>query len=199
LPTAVDDDREAREALRRRLRAERSALATDEVSAASAAVCAHAGAFLDGARAIAFYSATRGEIDPAPLARQARARGVRLAYPRVASVQPPALAFHLVDGPETLGPGVFDIPAPPAGAPLAGALDVVLVPGVAFDEEGHRLGYGRGFYDRALAQHPGATRVGLCHRFQLLPRVPRRAGDEPVDFVITPDGARPTGARERNP
>ena len=86
---------------------------------------------------------------------------------------------------------------PPAGSPRVAPerIDVMLVPGVAYDGEGHRLGQGRGYYDRFLAQAPRALRLGLCHDFQLVAAVPHRAGDEPVDYIVTPEGARKTGAR----
>ena len=178
---------EQKESLRKRLRAERSALGPAELRAASEACCRHAAPLLAQASVVAFYAATRGEIDATALA----ARVSRAVWPRVEG--PRALAFR--EGP--LEPGQFDIPAPAASAPAASPdqIDLVLVPGLAFDRAGHRLGYGRGYYDSALAAVPRALRVGLCHAFQLVDLLPVGPGDEPVDYIVTPDGVRPTGAR----
>jgi 5-formyltetrahydrofolate cyclo-ligase len=182
---AVVDENEDRRALRKRLRDERAALSPADVRAASEAVCAQLRSLPAFARArrIAFYAATQNEIDPAALAAEKEA-----AWPRVDGER---LSFRR--GP--LAPGSFGILEPAPGAPLVEPIELVLVPGVAFSYDGNRLGYGRGFYDRALASMPGALRVGLCHRFQLVSAIARREGDEPVDFIVTPEGARATGAR----
>jgi 5-formyltetrahydrofolate cyclo-ligase len=98
-----------------------------------------------------------------------------------------------------LEPGPFGIPTPPAHAtatPLDDA-ELVLVPGLAFDRRGGRLGQGGGYYDCALGRAPGPLRVGLCYDFQLVHHVPMEAGDEPVDIVVTPSGTFETFARAR--
>ncbi len=65
-------------------------------------------------------------------------------------------------------------------------VDLVLVPGLAFDRTGHRLGHGQGYFDRFLARLPRSTpTVGLAYRFQLLDRLPRAAHDHPVQAVLT--------------
>jgi 5-formyltetrahydrofolate cyclo-ligase len=180
----VEEIRRRRELLRQELLKERSALAPPEVRAHSEACCRHVALLLSPDRVVALYAATRGEIDPSPLL----ATLPRVVWPRVEDDG--TLSFR--QGP--LGPGRFDIPAPAAEAPQLKP-DIILVPGLAFDWDGHRLGYGRGYYDAALAAHPAARRIGLCHSFQLLKELPRRDGDQPVDFIVTPDGARPSGAR----
>jgi 5-formyltetrahydrofolate cyclo-ligase len=183
---AVEDVSEEKESLRKRLRAERAAIAPAELRASSEACCRNAAPLLSRAKVVAFYAATRGEIDPAQLVA-----GVgRAVWPRVDGA---TMSFR--EGP--LEPGRFDIPAPREHAPAVAPdeIDLVFVPGLAFDDRGHRLGYGRGYYDAALAAAPRAVRVGLCHAFQRVDRVPLRPGDEPVDYLVTPDGVVPTGAR----
>ena len=64
-------------------------------------------------------------------------------------------------------------------------IGLVLVPGIAFDKEGHRLGYGLGFYDKFLAKVPKAIKVGLAFDFQVVDRLPREEHDVPVDFIVT--------------
>lgn len=65
------------------------------------------------------------------------------------------------------------------------AIDLIIVPGVAFDRDGNRLGRGRGFYDRMLKSTPNALKVGLAFDFQMLDRVPTEPFDVKMDFVIS--------------
>ena len=80
--------------------------------------------------------------------------------------------------------GDFHIPEP-QNHPYIGDFDLIVVPGMAFDKEGHRLGRGRGYYDRFLAQHPHTHTIGLCFDFQLVPEVPSEPHDRPIDDVLT--------------
>jgi 5-formyltetrahydrofolate cyclo-ligase len=199
LATAVDQMSASKEALRNQMRAARDALDGALVRAASAAVCAQIAKLPAFARArtVSLYAALPGEIDCAELAAQLRARGGSTVYPRVARRSPPTLAFHLVRDARELGVGSLGIPTPPADAPAIALADVdlVIVPGLAFDSGGHRLGFGRGFYDAALGAAPRVVRVGVCHELQRIAAVPRRDHDQPVDILVTPAGARATGAR----
>jgi 5-formyltetrahydrofolate cyclo-ligase len=165
--------------LRDIMRQRRQALTADEVRAASERCCAHAAPLVHGV--VALYAAVRGEIDPSLLHIN------DAVWPRVEGEH-----IRFCEGP--LQPGKFDIPEPTGRERRP---DVVLVPGVAFDRRGHRLGYGRGYYDRALAASPGARRIGLCHSFQLVEALPEESHDEPVDYIVTPDGVRATNARPK--
>jgi 5-formyltetrahydrofolate cyclo-ligase len=85
-------------------------------------------------------------------------------------------------------PGVFDILVPPGEDLLTNVsrTDLVLIPGVGFDQDGHRLGRGRGYYDRALrGVLAGALRVGLAHECQVISHVPVDPHDERVDYIVT--------------
>ncbi|MBI4343199.1 MAG: 5-formyltetrahydrofolate cyclo-ligase, partial [Candidatus Omnitrophica bacterium] len=88
-----------------------------------------------------------------------------------------------------LAPGAFGVlePTPSARRPVRlRELDAVLVPGLAFDRQGRRLGHGYGYFDRLLARLPQATPViGLAFRFQLLDRLPAASHDRPVSTVLT--------------
>jgi 5-formyltetrahydrofolate cyclo-ligase len=147
------------------------------------------------ARVIGVYAALGSELDPAELARRALERGVRVAYPRaragervlVFAVCP---ATALVRGPH----GALE---PPAGAPaLRGdALDAVIVPAVAFSEDGLRLGRGGGHYDATLAAMPRARRIGVAFDEQLVPSLPREPHDVRMDAVVT-DARTLTFARD---
>ena len=73
----------------------------------------------------------------------------------------------------------------PNNEPYAGDFDLIVVPGVAFDQKGNRLGRGRGYYDRFLCQHPAVPRIGICFDFQYLDEVPTEPNDIAMNEVIS--------------
>lgn len=100
-------------------------------------------------------------------------------------------------------PGWTDLSTGPFGIQTArspvictAAIDAVVVPGLAFTRGGGRLGYGKGFYDRWLAQHPAALRIGLCYAVQIADDLPIAAHDEAVDVLVCESGVAYTGARQ---
>jgi 5-formyltetrahydrofolate cyclo-ligase len=127
------------------------------------------------------------ELDPRPCLRRLAARGHRLALPRMQGPGQP-LAFHLWREDDPLTAGGFGVMQPDPAAPRV-APDVLLVPLLAFDRRGHRLGYGRGYYDRSLRglRQAGGARlaIGLAFALQEVDEVPVAPFDEPLDAVIT--------------
>lgn len=73
----------------------------------------------------------------------------------------------------------------PENHPYSGPLDLIVVPGMAFDKTGHRLGRGKGFYDRFLIKYPEVKTIGICFDFQLLDSIPIEPHDRVVDEVVT--------------
>ena len=140
---------------------------------------------------VSAFVAIGEETDPAPLIGLLRARGHRIALPRVVK-KGEKLAFHLYEPGAALIPGVFGLSQPGKDWPSA-IPDVLVVPLLAFDSRGMRLGYGGGFYDRTL-KDLRATRnilaVGFAFAGQEVPDVPNRESDEPLDWVVTETGAR---------
>ena len=136
------------------------------------------------AQTLALYCPIRAELDTRWLLQQAREAGLRVGLPRVQGDQ---LHFLRCDNPATLCPGCFGVPEPMAGELLLPEqFDVVVVPGVAFDRRGGRLGYGKGFYDRFLCQcRPDAMRIGLGFSFQLLPQLPCEPHDVTLQALVT--------------
>jgi 5-formyltetrahydrofolate cyclo-ligase len=110
--------------------------------------------------------------------------GKTLVYPRV---EHGGLVFVPMTDPDLLRPGSFDVPEPCHGQVIAPEeIDLFVVPGVAFDLVGHRLGYGRGFYDRALGQCPAKTvKVGFSYDFQVVDALPVRPHDQRLTVLIT--------------
>ncbi|MBR4136742.1 MAG: 5-formyltetrahydrofolate cyclo-ligase [Bacteroidales bacterium] len=80
--------------------------------------------------------------------------------------------------------GEYDI-LEPTGGPYQGPLDLIVVPGMAFDPHGHRLGRGKGYYDRFLAQYPDVPTIGLCFDFQYVEKIPVEPHDKLVGDVLT--------------
>lgn len=73
----------------------------------------------------------------------------------------------------------------PDNHPYEGPLDLIVVPGMAFDRQGHRLGRGKGYYDRFLIKYPDVKTIGICFSFQLLDAVPAEPHDQVIDEIIT--------------
>ncbi|WP_428569470.1 MAG: 5-formyltetrahydrofolate cyclo-ligase [Solidesulfovibrio sp. DCME] len=179
-------------AMRREMRARRSALAPEFVQSASETVTKRLFALprLAAATEILAYLPIRNEVDAGHAARLALSLGKRLLLPRCRPGAPGVMDLGCVACLDDLAPGSYGIlePRPDACRPAeAFSPGAILVPGLAFDPSGARLGYGGGYYDRLLSQPAaaGAFVVGLAYDFQIVPRLPREAWDKPVDAVVT--------------
>lgn len=166
---------------------------------ASRAACGH---LLDVramrlAHTIALYHAVGHELDPGPIHEALEARDARVLLPRMVAG---AIMLWDAGDPGLLVAGPQGVPEPPARED-GGTVDLeevgaIVVPGVAFDLHGGRLGRGGGHYDRLLAALPHDTlRIGLAHTVQLVASVPRAAHDEQLDVIATNLGLHHTGAR----
>jgi 5-formyltetrahydrofolate cyclo-ligase len=130
------------------------------------------------------------EIDTRALIAQAKADGKRIALPRVVNGKR-ALALHWFDEETVLAPSAWGILEPSADAlSLAIAeIDTIVVPGLAFDFSGNRLGYGRGFYDQLLqSASPATARIALAFTCQIVPQVPVAVHDASIHTLITASG-----------
>ena len=175
--------------IRDRLRASRSRLSPGEVARLSAEACARLLGSPVFARAchIAAYAAGDNELDPALLVEAALAAGKNVYLPVTSRER-----FDFVGLPVARpGQEAGGAPEPPGGPCLPPEADgvVFLVPGVAFDARGVRLGRGIGWYDRALARHPRGIRVGLAYGFQVVPRLPEAPWDVRMHAIVTEAGS----------
>jgi 5-formyltetrahydrofolate cyclo-ligase len=135
-------------------------------------------------RIVASYHPQGSELDPGPLIESLVADGWQAALPRASDRESP-LTFHAADGP--LAPDAFGIPAPSPTTPRL-TPDLVIVPVLAFDRSGGRLGQGAGCYDRTIAvlRAAGPVRViGLAYAEQEVERVPTGEHDQPLDGILT--------------
>lgn len=137
------------------------------------------------ARTVAGYQAIRGEIPVTSALYDARMRGATLVFPRVDGKR---LVFHAWDG-SPMVPGPFGIAEPAAHLPevAPAEIDVLLVPGVAFDATGNRLGHGGGYYDRVLAG-PRGLAIGVAWSGQVVEDVPHEPWDQRVEGLLTERG-----------
>jgi 5-formyltetrahydrofolate cyclo-ligase len=139
------------------------------------------------ARAILFYAPISGELDLTPLLEEALAAGKTVALPGFVAELAAYDAFVVSDLKRDCIAGKFGVSEPSrscAAWPL-NRLDLALAPGLAFDLSGHRLGRGRGYYDRLLARAEGA-KCGVAFDPQIVPRVPAEAHDVQMNFILTP-------------
>ena len=173
--------------IRRRMLDRRRSLTPEAVAQASALVVERVrilSGYIDAAL-VASYMSRDGEIDPAELLRE---KSPKVALPVTRAEEP--LRFVIPDGPFELGP--FGIRQPTTGRVVQPTeFEVVLVPLVAVDWSGNRLGHGAGYYDRTFAfrrdcDHP--VLIGLAHRFQVVEAIEPNPWDVPVDLIVTETG-----------
>jgi 5-formyltetrahydrofolate cyclo-ligase len=136
------------------------------------------------AKILALYSPINNEVATEQIFTAAEGFDKKICYPRVNGDD---LEFIVVDSVNDLVPGIFGVAEPLRGEKLfVEGLDLIVVPGVAFDLDGYRLGYGCGYYDRQLAEiGSDVVTVGLCFEFQLCDLLPNEAHDQRLDFIAT--------------
>ena len=130
------------------------------------------------------YLSYNQEVRTEPILRRCLADGKRVAVPKVLDGGT-RMEFIWLDDLSAVAEGYCRIPEPIADGPVAqDPAALVLMPGLAFDPQGHRIGYGGGFYDKFLAQEPEHPTVALCYDFQVLPHLDTQEFDIPVDLVL---------------
>lgn len=134
------------------------------------------------AKTIYGYLPYNQEVRTVPMLEQALKDGKRVAVPKCYGDE---MKFIFMDDLSKVEKGYAGIPEPIADDPVADdTTALVLMPGMAFDPQGHRIGYGGGFYDKFLAAEPNHPTLALCYEFQMQPQLETEAHDIPVDYVI---------------
>lgn len=134
------------------------------------------------AKAIYGYLPYNQEVRTVSMLQRALDDGKRVAVPKVYGDE---MRFIWMTDLSQVAKGYAGIPEPVADAPVADdSHALVLMPGLAFDREGHRIGYGGGFYDKFLTEEPEHPTLALCYDFQVFQEVKTEEFDIPVDSVI---------------
>lgn len=168
---------EARDALSSAARAERSVRIADRVLSLPE---------LGGARTVMAFWSFGSEVETAPLIERLHARGVRVVLPRVEGGDVVAVVYETGDEVLATAFGAME----PTGTEIVvpDEVDLVIAPGVAFDREGNRVGYGGGFYDRFLSRtRPGVPAIAIAFALQVVSEVPHGPADRRVHAIVTED------------
>lgn len=170
--------------LRRTIREKKRAMTEDEIESRSAklAQLLYASEAYRNAKTIYGYLPYNQEVRTVPMLEQALRDGKRVAVPKVFGDE---MKFLYLEDLTKVAKGYAGIPEPIADEPEARDNSaLVLMPGLAFDPQGHRIGYGGGFYDKFLSAEPNHPTLALCYDFQLLPELETEEHDIPVDTVL---------------
>lgn len=137
--------------------------------------------FINAKRVLA-YADYNHEVMTGYIIEEAWKAGKEVAVPKVVGKD---MIFYRFTDFEQLQPGYYGIPEPVEGETVEWEDALMIMPGVAFDRENHRVGYGGGFYDRFLEKHPGIARVAVAFDFQMLPAVPVEPTDIFPQVIVT--------------
>ena len=171
-------------ALRKQIREKKRAMTPQQIENASRDLGRQfaASSLYREAKTIYGYLPYNQEVRTVPMLEQALRDGKRVAVPKCYGDE---MRFIYMEDLTRVEKGYAGIPEPVADEPVAeDKTALVLMPGLAFDPQGHRIGYGGGFYDKFLAMEPEHPTLALCYDFQMLPRLETEEFDIPVDRVI---------------
>lgn len=171
-------------ALRKMIREKKKAMTEQQILDASQKLAQlfFASAYYQNARSVYGYLPYNQEVRTVPILQQALRDGKRVAVPKVYGEQ---MRFIWMDDLSQVSSGYAGIPEPVADDPVADdPTALVLMPGLAFDPQGHRIGYGGGFYDRFLASEPNHPTLALCYVFQMMQKLETEEFDKNVDCVL---------------
>ena len=171
-------------ALRNQIKQKKRAMTPEQIVAASERLARllYASEAYKKAKSIYGYLPYNQEVRTVPMLEQAQRDGKRVAVPKCYGSE---MKFIWLDDLTQVEKGYSGIPEPIHDEPVADdPTALVLMPGLAFDPEGHRIGYGGGFYDKFLENEPEHPKLALCYEFQMLPKLETQAHDIPVDWVL---------------
>lgn len=170
--------------LRKEIREKKRTMTEEQINAASAELMRLflASDLYRQARAVYGYLPYNQEVRTVPILEQAIRDGKRVAVPKVYGDE---MKFIWMDDLSAVSDGYAGIPEPVADEPIADdPTALVLMPGLAFDPQGHRIGYGGGFYDKFLASEPNHPTLALCYAFQMKEQLQTEEFDKNVDCVL---------------
>lgn len=138
------------------------------------------------ARTVLLFVSMRSEVQTGELVSRARAEDKRVAAPRMNATFDDLELVEWREGDGLEESGMMFLQPPASAPPIDGAeIDLAVVPALAVDARGHRIGFGKGFYDRLLPRLSRALRVAVIFDFERVAEVPDQPGDQPVHLVVT--------------
>lgn len=178
---------ETKKELRKKMRTKRSMLTKEQVEEDSRKIVSRLleTAEYKNTKKVFCYVSFEEEVDTVPFIRQALSDGKRVAVPRVNGKE---MEFYRIASLEELQPGYYGILEPVTNEIEKELEGILIVPGLAFDAEYNRMGYGGGFYDRYLNQHPShkLLKAALAYEFQIVSIIETEEHDRKMDMIITP-------------
>ena len=178
----------SKQALRDAAKQKRRAIPEDEIAKKSARICAYLLEVIDGCDPVMAYVSKPPEVDTHPFIRDLLREGRRVVVP-IIEKETRTLRLSYLRDTTLLVQSTFHVPEPIGNEIPAQASDIrtVIIPLLAFDRRGNRLGYGAGYYDRFLAQNPGVKKIGVAFSCQETDSVPEDKNDVRIDIVVTED------------
>jgi 5-formyltetrahydrofolate cyclo-ligase len=176
-------------ALREQAKEARSLLSPAEIATYSASIEMRLLDLLDGFTAVMVYASKAPEVETMGLIAALNRRGVRVVVP-IIEREACSLRLSYLPDPGVLVPSTFDVPEP-IGHELPARpedVEVVVIPMLAFDAEGNRLGYGAGYYDRFLCRYPHPKKIGIAFSCQQAECIPADENDVKMDYIVTEKG-----------
>ena len=180
---------ESKKSLRKEALSIRSALSKKDILDRSKLICEHFAALQAFIKSnnIAIYYPINNEVDTAELFKTMILNGKNCFFPKIINKE---LSFHKISNLEELEPGSFGIPEPKSShdSTCINDIDLFIVPGLYFDFKGSRLGYGKGYYDRALKDIISSKIYAFCYSFQIIDEVPSGKNDKCVGHIVSESG-----------
>ncbi|MCI8403923.1 MAG: 5-formyltetrahydrofolate cyclo-ligase [Clostridia bacterium] len=172
--------------LRKKMRAQRRAMTAAEIDAKSAAITEKlfSPECIGKTKTVCIFLSAFNEPDTIPIAKKLWQKQCKVVVP-ISNTKTNTLSLSYIDSLRDLCKGAYGILEPSVIKSAGiGDIDVILIPGLAFDRDGGRMGFGKGYYDRFL-ENTNAVKIGLCYDFQLLDNIPKESHDIPMNYIIT--------------
>ncbi|HOB18579.1 MAG TPA: 5-formyltetrahydrofolate cyclo-ligase [Candidatus Methanoculleus thermohydrogenotrophicum] len=187
-------------ALRLQAKEARSLLSSSQISILSRIIGRRLLDLVNGFETIMVYVSKVSEVETRDLINGLNRRGVRVVVP-IIERETCSLRLSYLPDPSVLVPSTFNVPEPLSHELPARPEDVqvVIIPMLAFDAEGNRLGYGAGYYDRFLYQHPHLTKIGVAFSCQEVESIPVDNNDVKMDYIVTEKGVIHCNGKEAPP
>ena len=134
------------------------------------------------AKVIYFYYPLGNEVNLLKAAEEALRQGKIIGFPKTEGSE---ICFYQIESLDAFAEGCFHVMEPVSNRLLVVEKPLILIPGVVFDEQKNRMGYGKGFYDRYVLKVPEAVKIGIAYEAQIAQRIPTEHYDVPMDYILT--------------